>query len=125
MEPESLIDVSDHHQPIDASRAVGEHIHARGASKRGPQIANDARHQRLERHEPRRSAVFVDDERLTDPAPPHLREEIVGAQSLRHGQRFAGNGGQVDRATCIPDDRQQIGHVQNPDDVVQIAAVHR
>ena len=74
---------------------------------------------------PGRAAVFVDDQRLARPPPPHLGEQIVGAKCFGHRQHFARERAGVDVAVAAGERAQQVGHVQHADDVVEVVAVDR
>ena len=96
VQPELLVDVGDEREAVDVGRSVGERANPRRLRRLAgisPTIRSisDSNVTR-----PGGAAVFVDDERLADAAPAHLGQQIVGAQRLGHGQRFARERAGVD-----------------------------
>ena len=59
--------VADQREAVDVGRSVGAHDASRLRAHLARNLADDPLHQRFERHQARRPAVFVDDQRLARP----------------------------------------------------------
>ena len=125
MQPELLVDVGDEREAVDVACSVGPGGNPSLRARLARNLADDAFHERLEGDEPRRAAVLVDDQRFARAPPPHLAEQVVGAQRLGDREHLAGEPAGGHRVVARRQGFQHIVHVQHAEYIVEIAAVDR
>ena len=125
--PELLVEVVDRERAVDADRRLVDPLDRLvGQVELVLDVADDLLEQVLERDDPHRRAVLVDDDRHVLVRAAELGEQRGEVLRLGHDVGRAQQLRELDLGdAAVVERRDEVADVEDPDDLVERLAVHR